>query len=45
VVIEVDPRLNIVEGHQISDEIKERLTDMHKIMFVRGNGTLEQNIA
>ncbi|BFH65299.1 cation diffusion facilitator family transporter [Paenibacillus azoreducens] len=34
VVIEVDPRLSIIEGHRISDEIEERLTDMHNIMNV-----------
>ncbi|MEC0372672.1 cation diffusion facilitator family transporter [Paenibacillus chibensis] len=34
VVIEVDPHLSIIEGHQISDEIEDRLTDMHNIMNV-----------
>ncbi|MEC0243732.1 cation diffusion facilitator family transporter [Paenibacillus dokdonensis] len=34
VVIEVDPHLSIIEGHRISDEIEERLTDMHNIMNV-----------
>ncbi|WP_339322386.1 cation diffusion facilitator family transporter [Paenibacillus sp. FSL W8-0194] len=34
VVIEVDPHLSIIEGHRISDEIEDRLTDMHNIMNV-----------
>ncbi|MDO7907848.1 cation diffusion facilitator family transporter [Paenibacillus sp. JX-17] len=34
VIIEVDPGLTLVEGHQISDKIEERMKKVHNIMHV-----------
>lgn len=34
VVIEVDPKLSLIEGHQISDDIEERMLHAHNTMHV-----------